>query len=404
MGERGGESLVKYVFALFLTLVLLSGSAIPVFASEPVPVAPEPTAEGPCELESIPEMAFQSEVGPDKVYFPQTGHHLGNDFLDYWRNNGGIFRFGYPLTEEIAEDGRTVQYFERAVFEHHPDNAAEWRILLRRLGADQTSHRRDEQPFQRVSASDDTNTRFFEPTGHRLSHGFKTYWEQNGALRIFGYPITEEFTENDRTVQYFERARFEWHPEHRGTPYEILLGHLGRQAARDTGVDTSPVDRISGVDNYHPNLWYTPAPPPPAPPAVQAPAGAPTHLAKWIQVDLTNQRVRAWEYNRVVFTSTAATGRPAVPTLTGTFRTYMHLRYGDMAGWTPDRGSYSLTNVPYIMYYDRGYAIHGTYWHQNFGTPQSAGCVNLPTANAGWIYNWAPVGTTVYIHGRTPGT
>ncbi len=392
------------LFALIIALILVGTSALPVFASETDFADENPTAEGPCELESYGEMAFQSEVGPDKVYFPQTGHHLADDFLDYWRNNGGLYQFGYPLTEEITEDGRTVQYFERAVFEYHADHSPEWRVLLRRLGADQTRDRRDEAGFQPVSGRDDNATRFFPQTNHRLSHGFKTYWEQNGGLRIFGYPISEEFTEDDRTVQYFERARFEWHPEHRGTRYEILLGHLGRVAAQEAGVDTSPVDRISGVDNYHPDLWYVPAPPPPPAPTVRPPAGAPSNASKWIEVDLTNQRVRAWERDRVVFTSTAATGRPAVPTLRGTFRTYMHLRYGDMAGWTPDRGSYSLTNVPYIMYYDRGYAIHGTYWHQNFGTPQSAGCVNLPTSNAGWIYNWAPVGTLVYVHGRTPGT
>jgi lipoprotein-anchoring transpeptidase ErfK/SrfK len=396
---------VKRLFAFVLAFILVAGSALPVFAAEPYEDDANPTADGPCVLESYGEMAFQAEVGPNQVYFPQTGHHLGGDFLNYWRNNGGLYQFGYPLTEEITEDGRKVQYFERAVFEFHANHTPEWRVLLRRLGADQTSDRQNEAAFRPVSARDDSVTRFFPETGHRLSHGFKTYWERNGGLRIFGYPISEELTENNRNVQYFERARFEWHPEHRGTRYEILLGHLGRQAAGEAGVDTSPVNRISGVSNYHPDLWYVPAPPPaPAPPAVRPPAGAPATASKWIEVDLTNQRVRAWERDRMVFSTTAATGRPAVPTLRGTFRTYMHLRYGNMAGWTPDRGSYNLANVPYIMYYDRGYAIHGTYWHSNFGTPQSAGCVNLPTSNAGWIYNWAPVGTLVYIHGRTPGT
>lgn len=389
------------LFAIVLVAVLLAPSlmASPVQAS----TVEDPTT-GPCQIEGEVPAQAQQEVGPDIVYFPQTGHHLKDNFLTYWRQNGGLYQFGYPLTEEITEDGQTVQYFERAVFEHHPDNPGGWQLLQRRLGADLTVDRRDEQPFQPVSASDDDNTRFFPQTGHRLSHGFKTYWEQNGALRIFGYPITEEFTEDGFTVQYFERARFEWHPEHAGTRFEILLGHLGRQAARENDVDTSPVDRIQGVDDYSPGLWYVPAPPPPPPPAVRPPAGAPVNVSKWIEVDLTNQRVRAWEYNRMVYNTIASTGRPAVPTLTGTFRTYLHLRYGSMSGWTPDRGSYSLANVPYIMYYDRGYAIHGTYWHSNFGTPQSAGCVNLPTPAAGWIYNWAPVGTTVYIHGRTPGT
>jgi hypothetical protein len=398
---------MRRIATLIFTLILMLGAFAPVAASDgdALPSGKgQVMAEGPCALLDNPIASPQEEVGPDRVYFPQTGHHLGDEFLNHWRDNGDLHVFGYPLTGEFDEDGLTVQYFERAVFEYHADHTPAWRVLLRRLGADQTRDRRDETPFQPVEAADDNYTRFFPQTGHRLSHGFKDYWENNGGLRIFGYPLSEEFTEDDRTVQYFERARFEWHPEHRGTPYEILLGHLGRQAALQAGVDTSPVDREAGVEDYHPDLWYVPAPPVPTPPPVTPPPGAPSHLSKWIEVDLTNQRVRVWERDRMVYSTLASTGRPAVPTLTGTFQTYLHLRYGSMSGWTPDRGSYSLDNVPYIMYYDRGYAIHGTYWHSNFGTPQSAGCVNLPTPDAAWIYNWAPVGTTVYIHGRTPGT
>ncbi len=401
---------MRQIITAIIVLLLSIGFVTPALAENPPPG--QDPSEGPCVLESIPDAAYQDddilryqqEVGPDEVYFPLTGHHLEGDFLDYWRANGGLYQFGYPLTEEITEDGMTVQYFERAVFEFHADHAPEWQVLLRRLGADQTAHRRNEPAFLPISGSDGEDTRFFPETGHRLSHGFKDYWEQYGGLRINGYPISEEFTEDGRTVQYFERVRYEWHPEHQGTQYEILLGHLGRVASSEAGVNTSPVERRDGIENYHPDLWYTPAPPAPTPPAVSAPAGAPTHVSKWIELDLTNQRLRAWQYDRVVFNAVVSTGRPAVPTLTGTFQTYMHLRYGNMAGWTPDRGSYSLPNVPYIMYYDRGYGIHGTYWHTNFGTPQSAGCVNMTIGDAGWLFNWAHVGTTVYIHGRTPGT
>jgi lipoprotein-anchoring transpeptidase ErfK/SrfK len=59
---------------------------------------------------------------------------------------------------------------------------------------------------------------------------------------------------------------------------------------------------------------------------------------------------------------------------------------------------YYLPNVPYVMYFYRGYGLHGTYWHHNIGTPMSHGCVNLPTAEAGWLFNWASVGTKVVTH------
>jgi lipoprotein-anchoring transpeptidase ErfK/SrfK len=139
-------------------------------------------------------------------------------------------------------------------------------------------------------------------------------------------------------------------------------------------------------------------------PAATPPPGAPVWEAQWVEVDLTNQIFRAWEGDQVVHSGVISSGRPAVPTLTGTFETWIHLRYDHMSGWTPDRGSYSLANVPYVMYYDGGYGLHGTYWHNNFGTPQSAGCVNMTTADAGWVFNWSGgPGLTVHIHGTTPG-
>src|SRR5690606_3286924 len=73
---------------------------------------------------------------------------------------------------------------------------------------------------------------YFPETGHHLVYGFKAYWEQNGGLPVFGYPLTEEFREHGQTVQYTERQRFEYHPELTGTPYEVLLGRLGAEDAQ----------------------------------------------------------------------------------------------------------------------------------------------------------------------------
>jgi hypothetical protein len=337
------------------------------------------------------------DVGPNRVYFPQTGHHLSHGFLDYWRHNGGLYIFGYPLTEELSEGGLTVQYFERAVFEWHPDAPADWRVQLRRLGS-QFAAGRTERAFQRVEGESSSNVTYFLQTGHNLGFGFKSYWERNGGLRIFGYPISEEFTEDGRTVQYFERARYEWHPEHRGTPHEILLGHLGRQAAQQSGAPTGSVDRASGVQDYNAGLWTRPTPPTPRDVTVP-PAGAPRHLAKWIEVDLTKQYLRAWQYDRVVYGTYVSTGLARTPTLPGTFQVFSKIPYHAMSGGTPGIDYYYLPDVPHSMYYAAGgYAIHGAYWHNNFGTPMSRGCVNLPLGAAEWLYNWTPMGTTVWIH------
>jgi lipoprotein-anchoring transpeptidase ErfK/SrfK len=110
-------------------------------------------------------------------------------------------------------------------------------------------------------------------------------------------------------------------------------------------------------------------------------------------VDLTNQAVYAYEGNTVVNSFIVSTGTWLHPTVTGQYKVYVKLRSGDMHG--PD---YFLPNVPYIMYFYKDYGLHGTYWHHNFGTPMSHGCVNLRTDDAAWLFNWASVGTVVNVH------
>jgi hypothetical protein len=164
------------------------------------------------------------------IYFPETGHSVSNGFLRYWEQNGGLAIFGYPLTNEFQQNGTTMQFFERARFEWHPGAAPDnYDVLLGLLGDELTRNRRaaGEAPFPPVAANDDCS--YFAPTGHNLCDPFNDYWNANGGLAIFGYPISEAFTENGFTVQYFERARFEYHPENAGTPYAVLLGRLGAQ-------------------------------------------------------------------------------------------------------------------------------------------------------------------------------
>jgi hypothetical protein len=200
--------------------------------------------------------AAAGNSAPDRVYFPETGHELSFGFLDYWRLNGDLAVFGYPLTEEFRDPttGLTTQYFERAVFEWHPDEPAGWQIQLRRLGADRVSARMDESNFQPIS-DPNAGCDFFAATGHQICNHFLNYWESNGALSIFGYPLSEPFNENGYTVQYFERARFEWHPENAGTPYQVLLGQLGRDAANSSQVNQQAKLATSGTPNYAPELF-----------------------------------------------------------------------------------------------------------------------------------------------------
>jgi lipoprotein-anchoring transpeptidase ErfK/SrfK len=126
---------------------------------------------------------------------------------------------------------------------------------------------------------------------------------------------------------------------------------------------------------------------------VPAPVSSPGSGVHWFDVDLSDQRMYAYEGDTLVRTFIVSTGTWQTPTLTGRFKIWIKLRSAPMSG-----PGYYLPNVPHIMYYDGDYGIHGAYWHNNFGVPMSHGCVNLSLPDAEWAYNFASVGTVVNIH------
>jgi lipoprotein-anchoring transpeptidase ErfK/SrfK len=136
----------------------------------------------------------------------------------------------------------------------------------------------------------------------------------------------------------------------------------------------------------------TPTPAPTLAFAVPPISAAPTD-GKWIDIGLSDQRLVAYVGIVPVYAIRVSTGVPRYPTIPGEFHIYRKLTSTTMAG-----PGYYLTNVPWTMYYDGSYAIHGTYWHNNFGHPMSHGCVNLPIPDAEWLFDWAPQETLVVIH------
>jgi N-acetylmuramoyl-L-alanine amidase len=168
--------------------------------------------------------------------FPQTGYDVGGAFAQFWQRNGGLTRFGLPLSPAVADPaagGLVVQYFERARFELHPENPAPYLVELALLGTAALGQRPERNA---PAAACDAGCDLSAPTGHSLRGTFRRYWQGGGGLPVFGYPLTEELQEvsladgKSYTVQYFERARFELHPEYAGSEYEVLLGQLGREA------------------------------------------------------------------------------------------------------------------------------------------------------------------------------
>lgn len=191
-----------------------------------------------------------TDLDPAAFYFSETGHILAGSFKDYWLKNGGLPVFGFPLTEplqELKSDGRyyIVQYFERIRLEYHPENkGTPYEVLMGLLGRSDAHDqgldgREDFQPVAKPAPLP-ANCAYFAETGHTLCGEFYYYWLSHGldlgepgfglreSLALFGYPISEPFkdTYSGMVVQYFERAKFEYHPENTGTAYEVLLGRL----------------------------------------------------------------------------------------------------------------------------------------------------------------------------------
>jgi hypothetical protein len=177
----------------------------------------------------------------DSRYFSATGHTVSGRFLEYWHEMGDYRTIGMPLTRRYAReqpDGSwlLVQDFERVRMEYHPNmQGTDHEVLGTLIGRDITSDRDNEPEFQPLEdCISDEVRECFDATGHSLAYGFRDFWHEHGGLARFGYPISEEFPELNpdtgeiHTVQYFERARFEYHPELAGTPFEVQLGLLIR--------------------------------------------------------------------------------------------------------------------------------------------------------------------------------
>jgi lipoprotein-anchoring transpeptidase ErfK/SrfK len=120
-----------------------------------------------------------------------------------------------------------------------------------------------------------------------------------------------------------------------------------------------------------------------------SPIAFPTTTENWIDVDLSQQQVIAYEGTTPVRTFIISSGLPRTPTVTGTFRIQTKVAAQNMVGGTPGTSDYyNLKDVPWVQFFYQGYSFHGTYWHSKFGRPASHGCLNMRTEDAKWLYDW----------------
>jgi hypothetical protein len=250
--------------------------------------------------------------GHADVSFPQTGQRIWGPFEEYWKQHGGLAQFGMPRTSVFpAGNGYDAQWFERALFTYTPANPDPYKVQLDLLGTRLTEKRRNEAPFQPTRQI--AGSQFFGATGHNLSGKFLQYWQQTGSLPVYGYPISEPFTERSRAdgkeylVQYFERNRFELHPEMVGTQFEVQLGLLGSELLDAQGGPSAFANRGAGA--YYPKPSGVTIPPggvvgaggsqtpgPATPTAIPAAPSLPaTSRPVLFQTDFSSPDLSAWQ-------------------------------------------------------------------------------------------------------------
>ena len=175
-------------------------------------------------------------------FFPETGHYVRGEFLQFYRNvPDPRLVFGYPITEQItSRDGKTVQYFQRARFELRRDLPEDQRVQLTPVG--QALYERADQ----LNLGNISGCELF-PTGYSVCLAFLDFFKTSGGVAQFGNPISPfEYHEN-LIVQYFENARLEWRAD-RPEGQRVVLTDLGRHYFDRLGEDPAHLKPVSPLD------------------------------------------------------------------------------------------------------------------------------------------------------------
>ncbi len=368
----------------------------------------------------------QTWSAPRTVYVPETGHTADGYFLDIWRTQRDLL--GDPVTQEFtprsgfltnATGKEIVQYFQNMALVYLPSNPAGEQVETLRLGADALADAVANRPTAALDRAtrrtacppDTTDTcRGFASTGHTLRGDFLTFWSGESVARWLGPPISETLRIADGSiVQYFERGVLQ-----QKVAGSVDVMPLGLAMARSNKISTDPMPQPEDVPIFDEELFTPPATPDePSDSEADSESSAPSGWGvggfgpgpqqgawKEIVISISHQALWAYEDDQMVISTYVSTGTGDVPetvTPIGSWTILSKYDVQDMEGTISDE-YYFVEAVPHVMYFDNdGNALHGAYWHNNFGAPMSHGCVNLPLDVAAWMYGWAPIGTAVSV-------
>lgn len=392
---------------------LLSRSA----AAENVSVISVDTLDG----SYIPPDMGQSSL---QVFVPDTGHTVRGMMLDYWRANGAAAVYGNPISEPfVGPNGLYSQAFERGIFQYSPDwlNTEDPVIRLMPIGdylindrrlAQRADGRRSVseasiQAFtppspdsKRASVVADLGGRFSDVTGFSIAGDFQTWYDDHEGGFYLGEPLSEPFSERGNVVQYYQNGVL------LQTSNGATISSLPSDAGTRWGFDPAPIKQ-DDLSDYNEGDFMT----------ADNPSGVDaTQLAgrRSIVVSLSEQTMYVYEGGDTVLTSLISSGLAPNVTQPGNFHIRLKFPSQTMSGFTDETGEvtgfasddsggngqipWTVEDVPNVMYFSlSAEALHGAYWHNNFGNPMSHGCINQPLDVAAFMYGWAPLGTNVTI-------
>ena len=356
----------------------------------------------------------QAWSAPRTVYVPSTGHTTDGLFLDFWRQERDVL--GDPITEEIrprtafaaVADADVIQFYEHLALVYLPEEAPENQVQTLDLGRQALTESQEagpslalQQALERAvcSPTSASSCATVVSSGHTVRGPFLEFWQEGETAAWLGLPLTEVFRAPDGTrVQYFEN----------GVLRQTVSGSveplpLGRIAAERAKLDIEPIEQPQDVPIYDEILFIPPLEATPVDDEGSAWAFGPgPQQGAWkeVVVSISAQTMWAYEEGEMVMSSLVSTGTAEVPETTTPIGYHSVINKVDvqtMEG-TISGEYYRVEDVPYVMYFDNnGNALHGTYWHSNFGTPMSHGCINLPMDIAAWMYGWADMGTAVSV-------
>jgi hypothetical protein len=369
------------------------------------------------------------DVGQTSVdaYVSRTGHTIRGAMLDYWRANGAKAVYGDPITEPFAsKNGYYSQAFESGIFQYRPEfqYTADPIVRLMPVSGDVLSHRvgNMRRDGRRAYGGGDNRSfawRWVDPngsaaqkalnsggeyvgdTGHTIVGDMLDWYNSHEGPYYLGNPLTQQLHERGMTVQFFEGGLL---MESAGG--DMYLAPIVKENAKVLGLNTKRIDQ-AGLPEFDESLFFTGTNPDP-----MGDQSAPGR--KHIEVSIGQQTLWAYQGTTLVAQTLVSTGIEPNHTEKGDFHVRFKEKSETMTGFTNATGEvvglgdgtgdqhgipYEVKDVPNVMYFDLdAEALHGAYWHNNFGNPMSHGCINLPLDFAQFLFGWAPLGTEVRVH------